>query len=443
MARTANRLYSAALYALVPWALCHLIWRGFRYRPYLHRWRERFGFGPHAGGERVIWVHAVSVGEVRTSVRLIEALMERFPGHRVLVTTMTPTGSEQVEQLLSDRVMHCYAPYDLPGAVRRFLSRYRPEYAFIVETEFWPNIFHICHQNGIPLFLVNVRLSPKSFKGYSIAPRFTRRMLACVRMMAVQSDRDAERLMSLGVDPSLIRLTGNLKFDIRLPEGIDVAGRRLRSLWGGDRKVWIAASTHEGEEQAVLEAFMDIRHRHPTALLVLVPRHPERFSHVARLCRRAGLRVALRSEQDGELPVGTDVLVGDTMGELLYLYAASDVAFIGGSLIPHGGQNLVEAMAVGIPAIFGPHMFNFEQSSTIALVHGAACQISGTDQLAPTVEAYLDDQSLRERAATAARKVFAENHGALEKTLDFLDHSLGAQPRSPHSADNVVRGRFD
>ncbi|MDH4107170.1 MAG: lipid IV(A) 3-deoxy-D-manno-octulosonic acid transferase [Gammaproteobacteria bacterium] len=443
MARSRNRLYSAALYLLVPWALCHLVWRGLRYRPYLRRWPERFGFGPHANGEPVIWVHAVSVGEVRTSVRLIEALMERFPGHRVLVTTMTPTGSEQVQQLLGDRVMHCYVPYDLPGAVQRFLARYRPDYAFIVETEFWPNIFRICHEHGIPLLLVNVRVSPKSFKGYSIAPRFTQRMLSCVRMMAVQSDRDAERLLNLGVDPAVIRLTGNLKFDIRLPDGIEVAGRRLRALWGSERKVWIAASTHEGEEQAVLEAFADIRHRHPTALLVLVPRHPERFSHVARLCRRGGLRVALRSEQPGNLPIDTDVLVGDTMGELLYLYAASDVAFIGGSLIPHGGQNLVEAMAVGVPAIFGPHMFNFEQSSTIALVHGAACQISGADQLAPTVEAYLDDQSLRERAASAARKVFDENHGSLDKTLEFLDYSLLDPGATLVPTNNVVRGRFD
>jgi len=443
VARRTNRLYSAALYLLIPWALCHLVWRGLRYRPYLSRWPERFGFGPGVDGERVIWVHAVSVGEVRTSVRLIESLVERFPDHRVLVTTMTPTGSQQVAQLLGDQVLHCYVPYDLPGAVRRFLDRYRPEYAFIVETEFWPNIFRMCSERDIPLLLVNVRVSPKSFKGYSIAPRFTQRMLSRVRMMAVQSERDAERLMNLGVDPARIRLTGNLKFDIRLPDGIDVAGRRLRTQWGGDRSVWIAASTHEGEEQAVLEAFVDIRHRHPAALLVLVPRHPERFAHVARLCRRAGLRVALRSEQQGDLPIGTDVLVGDTMGELLFLYAASDVAFIGGSLIPHGGQNLVEAMAVGVPAIFGPHMFNFEQSSTIALVHGAACQISGADQLAPTIDAYLEDRSLRERAAEAARKVFAENHGALDKTLDFLDHTLGRSRAQQELPDNVVLGRFD
>lgn len=419
-----NALYSAALYLLMPWALCHLLWRGLRYPPYLQRWHERFGFVPRVKGDRVIWIHAVSVGEVRTVVPLVEFLLDRYPEHRILMTTMTPTGSEQVEQFLGGRVQHCYVPYDLPGAVRRFLDRIRPSMALIVETEFWPNIFRICDKRSIPLFLVNVRVSPRSFRGYRYFPGFTRRMLGRVAMMAVQSQHDAQRLRALGAPDDVMRVTGNLKFDVRIPAELPEGARVLRRQWGESRPVWIAGSTHEGEERMILEAFAEVREAHPSALLVVVPRHPERFGHVTKLCRRGGRQVALRSEsRDCDLAASVEILVGDTMGELLDLYAAADVAFVGGSLIPHGGQNLIEALAGGVPVIFGPHMFNFEQSSSIALRNGAAQQIQRDSQLAAAVLAYLDSPELRQRAAEAARHVFDSNHGALQATLEFIEQS--------------------
>ncbi len=419
-----NLLYSGAAYLLLPWALLHLIRRGIRYAPYLRRCHERFGFVPRIDAENLIWIHAVSVGEVRTVVRLVGYLQVEYPDSRILVTTMTPTGSSQVEQCLGDGVLHCYIPYDLPGSVRRFLDRVRPNLAFIVETEFWPNIFRLCSDRSIPLLLVNVRVSPRSFRGYRRFPRFTKNMLDKVAMMAVQSEDDAERLRVLGASEAVMRVTGNLKFDVHLPHDRAEKAALLRRRWGESRPVWIAASTHQGEEKMALKSFRELRRQHPTLLLVMVPRHPERFTRVARLCRRSGLQVALHSECRGDLPDGTDVLIGNTMGELHKLYASADVAFIGGSLVRHGGHNLVEAMVVGVPTVFGPHVFNFEQSSNIALVNGAASQVRNADQLAATVGSYLDDPALCKRAARAATKIIEDNRGSLHATQDLIQQTV-------------------
>lgn len=428
-----NLLYSGVAYLLLPWALLHLISRGIRYPPYLRRWHERFGFVPKVHAEKLIWIHAVSVGEVRTIVRLVEYLQGEYPGSRILVTTMTPTGSSQVRQFLGDGVLHCYIPFDLPGSVRRFLNRVQPNVAFIVETEFWPNIFRLCKDRSIPLLLVNVRLSPRSFKGYRRFPRFTKNMLARVAMMAVQSEEDAERLRALGACEDVMRVTGNLKFDARLPHGRAERATRLRRRWGKSRPVWIAASTHEREEKTVLRSFRELRQQHPALLLVIVPRHPERFSRVARLCKRNGLQVVLHSECRGDLADTADVLVGNTMGELHELYGAADVAFIGGSLVRHGGHNLVEAMAVGVPVVFGPHIFNFEQSSNIALVSGAASQVRNADELAATVGSYLDDPALHMRAARAATKVIEDNRGSLQATQELIRQTMAGLAQRSHT----------
>lgn len=419
-----NLLYTLGAYLVLPWALLHLLRRGIRYRPYLRRWRERFGFVARVHEDNLIWVHAVSVGEVRTIVRLVEYLQSEYPGSRVLVTTMTPTGSSQVRQCLSDEVLHCYIPYDLPGSVRRFLDRVQPQLAFIVETEFWPNIFRLCNERSIPLLLVNVRLSPRSFKGYSRFPRFTRNMLSKVAMLAVQSESDAERLRTLGAPDDVMRVTGNLKFDTLRPGDRDDHATELRQNWGKSRPVWIAASTHEGEEQIALRAFRELRQKYPRLLLVLVPRHPERFARVQRLCERDGLQLALRSEYPDTIPDNTDVLLGDTVGELHKLYAAADIAFIGGSLVRHGGHNLIEAMVVGVPTVFGPHIFNFEQSSNIALDCGAATQIRNDSDLATAVGAYLSDPALHARASRAATKVIEDNHGSLQATQDLIHRTV-------------------
>lgn len=423
MTYSKHRLYTGAAYLLLPWALFHLLRRGIRYPPYLRRWRERFGFVPRVHAENVIWIHAVSVGEVRTIVRLVEYLQKEYPESRILVTTMTATGSSQVEQCLGDEVAHCYIPYDLPGSINRFLDRVRPTLAFIVETEFWPNIFRLCSDRSIPILLVNVRLSTRSFNGYKRFPRFTKNMLSRVAMIAVQSEDDAQRLRTLGAPGAVMRVTGNLKFDVHSPADSTEKATLLRQQWGESRPVWIAASTHEGEEKIVIRSFRELRRHHPTLLLVLVPRHPERFARTAQLCRRNGLQVALYSECRGSHPPGTDVLVGDTMGELHGLYAAADVAFIGGSLVRHGGHNFLEAMIVGVPVVFGPYIFNFEQSSNIALASGAASQVRNADELAATVGTYLSDPALRKLAAGAAARIFEDNRGSLHATQNLIEQT--------------------
>lgn len=419
-----NILYSASVYVLVLWALAHLFWRGLHYSPYLRRWHERFGFVQPAAGGDIIWVHAVSVGEVRTVGRLVDFLKTEFPNNRILITTMTPTGSEQVRQLHGDSVLHCYAPYDLPGSVQRFLDRIKPKLAFIIETEFWPNILRFCDERDIPTLLLNVRVSPKSFKGYSLAPNLARRMLERPTAIAAQSEQDAERLLSLGAPPHKVTVTGNLKFDVSPLDGIAETASKLRANWGDSRPVWIAASTHDGEEEKVLDAFRMLRVSHPDALLVLAPRHPERFASVEKLCRRGGYAVGLHSEGVSQLTAKADVLIGDTMGELAGMYAAADVAFIGGSLVRHGGHNLVESMAVGTPCVFGPHVFNFEQSSRTALDYGAAEQVRDARDLAATVARYIDDPERRRRAAEAALQVIEDNRGSLQITEALIKDTV-------------------
>jgi 3-deoxy-D-manno-octulosonic-acid transferase len=417
-------LWAIVVYLLLPYAFANLVWRALRYPAYWHRWPERFGFVERLAGRRVIWVHAVSVGEVRSAAPLIEALVDRYPQHRLVVTTMTPTGSEQVRELFADRVHHCYVPYDFPDAVRRFLERVNPEVAVIAETEFWPNIFAECRKRRIPLLLVNGRVSQASLRGYLRVPKTTRAMLMQADLLCAQTRTDAQRLRNLGAPEQLIKVTGNLKFDVELPAHLLEQGRELREHWGGARPVWIAASTHGGEEGKLLDAFALLRGLCPALLLVLVPRHPERFGAVARLCRRRGFATALRSRYREALPAGTQVLVGNTMGELQLLYAAADVAFIGGSLVPKGGQNLLEACAVKVPVIFGPHMFHFEEISAMALERGAARQVHDVAELVRAVALYFEQPDLRRAAGRAAHTLVTDNQGALERTLAHMTEAL-------------------
>ena len=417
-------IWRFAVYLLLPYAIGNLIWRGLRYSEYWYRWPERFGFVTRLTGVRTLWVHAVSVGEVRSAAPLIGALVERYPKHRVVVTTMTPTGSKQVRDLFGDSVSHCYVPYDFPDAVRRFFDRVRPEVAVIAETEFWPNIFAECGRRRIPLLLVNGRVSQVSLRGYVGVPNIARAMLANADLLCAQTRVDAQRLRNLGAAEHLIHVTGNLKFDVELPARLLEEARALRGHWGRERPVWIAASTHAGEERKVLEAHAMLRERHPSLLLVLVPRHPERFQAVARSSRRRGFKVALRSRTPAALPLGTEVLVGDTMGELQRLYAAADVAFIGGSLVPHGGQNLLEACAVDVPVAFGPHMFHFEEISAMALERGAARQVHDVTGLAAAIALYLEEPELRRAAGRAAKTLVTDNRGALGRTLALVEEAL-------------------
>ena len=417
-------LWSVTSYLLLPYVLVSLAWRALRYPAYWHRWPERFGFIGSLEGRRVIWVHAVSVGEVRSAAALIEALAERYPHHRLLVTTMTPTGSDQVQELFGGRVTHTYVPYDFPDAVNRFLDRATPELAVIAETEFWPNLFRACKRRGIPLCLVNVRLSQASFRGYTWVGRTTQAMFANADLICAQTRIDAQRLRNLGVRDHTIEVTGNLKFDVMLPRDLMTEGERLRRQWGCDRPVWIAASTHPGEERRILDAFAMLRSMYPDMLLVLVPRHPERFAAVVRLCRRRGHHVARRSVDTGTLPAEVNVLVGDTMGELQRLYAGADVSLIGGSLVPKGGQNPLEACAVSVPVVFGQWMFHFEEISAMALERGAARQVHSVRALADAVSLYFEQPALRREAGRAAHSLIEDNHGALARTLELMAERL-------------------
>lgn len=412
--------YAWLLRLLVPAIILRLLWRGLRNPAYWRRWGERFGFVARLPAQRRIWIHAVSVGEVRAAVPLVRALQEQHPGHEILITTMTPTGSEQVQQLFSGQAAHCYVPYDLPSAVRRFLERTRPDMALIMETEIWPTLFHACTTRFIPVIVANARMSEISMQRYLRFPHLTLWVMQNVTSFAAQSEADAQRLRRLGAEPARVHVTGSMKFEQKLPASLQESAEVLRRDWGANRQIWIAASTHEGEEEQVLQAYSRLRGQLPALLLVLVPRHPERFAAVARLCRSGGYRVALRSEQKGMLPPETEVFVGDTMGELPLFFAAADVAFIGGSLVATGGHNLLEASAVGVPVVFGPHMFNFDEISRMTLERSAGVQVRSIPELAEAVGAYLSDPSRRAAAGEAGKKMVEENRGALDKTLQLL-----------------------
>lgn len=415
-------IYSLLLYLLVPWVLLRLAWRGLRNRGYWRRWRERFGFVPRLSGP-TIWLHAVSVGEVRASAPLVKALARAYPGHRILITTMTPTGSATVRELFGDSVAHCYVPYDLPTAVWRFLNRTRPRLAVIMETELWPNLFHQCQVRSIPLVLANVRLSEKSARGYRRFAGLTRATLANVSAVGAQAAEDAERMRELGARQ--VEVTGNIKFEMELPVDLAARAARLRDSFGS-RPVWVAASTRDGEERLVLEAFARLREKLPELLLILVPRHPERFETAARLGVQRGFTLARRSAYPNSIPPGTAILLGDSMGELLLFYAAADVAFIGGSLVPLGGQNLLEAAALAVPVVFGPHMYNFRDISRMALERGAGRQVQSATELADAVADYLRNSDLRRVAGEAGRLLVAENRGALIKTLALVTRTYAS-----------------
>ncbi|RTZ60501.1 MAG: 3-deoxy-D-manno-octulosonic acid transferase, partial [Gammaproteobacteria bacterium] len=388
-----RQLYTLLFYAMLPAIFVRMAFRGFRNAGYWHRWGERLGFAPRLADDAkapLIWVHAVSVGEVRAARPLVEALMQRWPGRRVLVTTMTPTGSEQVELLLGERVAHCYVPYDTPGAVKRFLQRTDPQIAIIMETELWPNLFKACAERGIPVFCANVRLSERSLRGYLKFRQLIKETVQWVTVFAAQSRQDARRVRQLGAPADRVHVTGSIKFEMDLAPSLQEMAQIQRHQWGNDRPAWVAASTREGEEKLILQAFSQLKEKHPDLLLVLAPRHPERFAAVARLCQKQGWEIARRSDGPGFLSPDVDIYIGDTMGELQLLYAASDVAFVGGSLVKTGGHNMLEPCAVGVPVVFGPHTFNFREISQFVEERGAGIRVQSVAELAEVLDQLLD-----------------------------------------------------
>jgi 3-deoxy-D-manno-octulosonic-acid transferase len=420
-------IYTLLLYLLVPLVLLRLAWRGLRAPDYWRRWPERFGFIEPPLGARVIWIHAVSVGEVQAAEPLVRALLENYPAYSLLVTTVTPTGSARVTALFGDEVAHVYAPYDLPGAVKRFFLRVRPQLAIVMETELWPNLFHTCRDRQVPLLLVNARLSEKSMTGYLRVKRLVARTLGNITDIAAQGEADAQRFERLGAQQDRIAVSGNLKFEQRIPPNLLERAEVLRRDWGTGRPVWVAASTHEGEDELLLDVFSELRERFADCLLVLVPRHPERFESVAELCRQRGLNIVLRSEMR-PCDADTRVFVGDSMGELPLFLAAADVAFVGGSLVPHGGHNLLEPAGLGIPVVTGPHVFNFTEICELLLQAGACEKVGNTEELAVTLGRWLGDANERHRVGEQGRAVVEKNRGALQTVLAMVDRHLPDNP---------------
>jgi 3-deoxy-D-manno-octulosonic-acid transferase len=414
-------LYSLLTYLAAPLFSLVLLWRGLGDRSYWHNFRERFGFG--AGlAIRPIWVHAVSIGEVQASAALVNSLRERYPDIPIVVTTFTPTGAGRARMLFKDRAQVRYLPYDLPGAVRRFFTRVRPRLAVIFETELWPNLYHECGRRRVPLVLASARLSPRSVGRYRRLGALFRETLARGVVVAAQGEADATRFRSLGADPASTHVTGNLKFDFSVPEDIAGRGRSLRAYYAGERPVWVAGSTHGGgEEEALIEAQKIVRSRHPRALLVLAPRHPNRFGEVAAQLVSRGVRFVRRSQQPAAgATAEAEILLLDTLGELLDFYAAADVAFVGGSLVPVGGHNLLEPAALGLPILTGPNNSNSEEAARLLIAGGAVAVVHDPQDLADKVATLFAEPDTRARMGAQGRAFVAANKGALAKLMELI-----------------------
>ncbi len=412
--------YVVLTYLAVPLLLLHLLWRGFSVPGYRQRIPERFGFHGKRLPRDSIWVHAVSVGEVQAAAPLVRALLRRHPAVPLVITTMTPTGSERVRALFGDAVVHTFVPYDLADAVRRFFSWARPRLAIIMETELWPNLYHECGQRRVPLVLASARVSLRSVRHYRRLVPLFRDTLSHGIVIAAQTAGDAERFRLLGASGQRTHVTGNIKFDFELPPDIPGRGAELRAQQAAGRPVWVAASTHHGEEAAVLEAHARVLEKYPDALLILVPRHPERFPEVAALLEERGVSYVRRSS-GARATSATQVLLGDTMGELTTFYAAADVAFVGGSLVRIGGHNLLEPAALGMPIVTGPHNENAADIAELLVASGAALVVPDWAGLAAEVSWLLGDEPERSRRGAAGNQVLLANRGALDRLLALVD----------------------
>ena len=417
-------LYLVAAYLAVPIVSSMLLWRGLRDRSYWRNFSERFGFGAYGacGG---VWLHAVSVGEVQACAPLVSAIRRRHPGLPLTVTTFTPTGAARARALFGDAAQVRYVPFDLPGAVRRFFAHLQPRLAVIFETELWPNLYRECGRQRVPLVLASARLSARSVSRYRRLGALFRDTLAQPALIAAQGEGDAERFRALGADAASTHVTGNLKFDFELPADIAARGARLRQQYAAERPLWVAGSTHAGEEQAVLAVQLRLRAEHIPALLVLAPRHPARFAQVAQELGAAGVSFVRRSHgEEQDAGAAAEVLLLDTLGELLDFYAAADLAFVGGSLVPVGGHNLLEPAALGVPILTGPYTGNTAEIARLLVAHGAAEVVHDPEELAARVSALLTDAQARARMGAHGRASIEANRGALGKLLALIEPLL-------------------
>lgn len=413
-------LYSVLLYLILPFTPLKLWWRGIRQPEYRQHWAERFGFYQQKKSEKpIIWLHCVSVGETHAAAPLIQSLQKRFPQSQILVTHTTPTGRAASEKLFGDKVMRAYLPYDVPDAVFRFLKHFKPKMGMLMETELWFNLIAACQAKQIPLFLVNARLSEKSANAYAKITPLMRQGLQNLTYIAAQSDADADRFTALGADRVVV--LGNLKFDVTPPADAEVKGKNLRMLLGENRPVLLAASTREGEEAVIISAIKQLNI--PNLLTVIVPRHPQRFNEVASLLSSHNFNYAKRSTLNAPLANEVSVVLGDSMGEMFTYYAACDLAVIGGSLLPFGGQNLIEACVMHKPVILGQHTYNFKWAAEQAIRHGAATRVEVGD-LHIAVRTIVRDTALQHKMAELAYQFSQSASGATEKTTRLVSQYL-------------------
>jgi len=418
-----HRFYTLALYLLLPWALLRLLLRARRQPGYLRHVPERFGhYGQKPEGP-CIWVHAVSVGETRAAEPLLRALKSRHPECEILVTQMTATGREAAQHLFGGAVRVAWLAYDYPSAVRRFLRHFRPCLGILMETEIWFNLVRECERSGVPLLLANARMSVRSARGYAVVGPLVRSALGRLSAVAAQTAEDAERLLSLGA--RAVEVTGNLKFDAEPGAGSESIAAEFRR-WFGDRAVLLAASTREGEEELLLDALEE--NSLGDAVVVIVPRHPQRFDSVARLLAARGLKFARRSA-NAPLDPGCDIMIGDSMGEMDAYYRACDAAFVGGSLLAYGGQNLIEACAAGVPVLIGPYTYNFAQAAESAIAAGAAVRVKNAGEAIRLARSLLQDRGLRERMGRAGIAFCAAHRGAAERTLAICERLIDSSAR--------------
>jgi 3-deoxy-D-manno-octulosonic-acid transferase len=418
-----RRLYSVLIYCAVPFVFAAVLWRGLRDRGYWQGLGERFGWGGRTSTTGTIWLHAVSLGEMSAAAPLVRALRSRYPQNPLVLTSATPTGKARARGLFGDTVDVRFLPYDTPGAVARFMDRTRPRLAIIMETELWPNLFGECEHRGVPLVLASARLSAKSVARYRRLGRLFRGIFPASSLIAAQTREDAERFIAIGAEAARTRVVGNIKFDLELREGAMDLGRRPGSSLGSARPTWIAGSTHAGEEEQMLAAHLELQNEAPNALLLLAPRHPDRFEAVADLLSRRELRFTRRSS--GIVPDdATQVVLVDTVGELAALYGWADVAFVGGSLVPIGGHNLLEPAALGLPVLTGPYYSNGKDIALLLLRQGAALQVADAQELAAALTRLLADPEERRRIGAIGRHLVESNRGSVARLLALIEPLL-------------------
>ena len=416
-------IYTVLFYFLVPIILLRLFWRGFKAPEYRNRWTERLAVYKHHYPKNVIWIHAVSVGEVEAVLPLVKHLQTQYSSSNFLITTTTPTGSARVKAVLSETVSHVYLPYDLPCVVSRFLKVFKPRIAIFMEKEIWPNLYGQCAANKIPLMIINARLSANSAKGYKKIPSLVKPALANVSWIATQTEEDGQRFVEIGASESLVSVEGNLKFDISIDEQVIQQAQTIRHNTFADRFVFVVASTHTAEEDVFFDIYPQLKQRIPELLLVIVPRHPERFKEVQKLSEKSGLKTCMRSSH---LPCtdDDDVYIADTMGELKQLYGAADLCFVGGSMVPVGGHNVLEPAIMNVPILFGPYMVNFKEIAAKVLALNAAVQCADKQEIVATVSHLYQDEKERELMVLKARQFVDENQGATERIAGLISKMI-------------------